>query len=55
MLRNLKGTADHELHLAGGNNLQLECFMDPDRVGEIENRKSKLATSSSSVVDPLAG
>ena len=40
VLRYLKGTADHVLHLGGAGNLQLECFVDADWAGEVDNRKS---------------
>lgn len=40
VLRYLKGTENYELHLGGGDNLQVECFVDADWAGEVDNRKS---------------
>lgn len=40
ILRYLKGTADHELHLGGGEPCEMECYVDADWAEEIGERKS---------------
>ena len=40
ILRYLKGTVNHELHLGGRTKVKLECYVDADWAGEVEDRKS---------------
>lgn len=40
VLRYLKATMDHELHLGNTKQFELECFVDADWAGEVGDRKS---------------